>query len=178
MRISKFVTSLAALGLVSVALAGDKSHTSIAIVVDDGDENVRIELDSDQMGFDLHDMQVGENRSVVDKDGRTILVTRNADGFSFDVDGKSIDVPIAHSEHATADVIVHSDHSEVVDVQVMSSPGGMTVDALDTTMVLTAKPVDAATQQAIRSLLESSGHTGSVHFVDRQTALNNSNLMD
>jgi len=38
-----------------------------------------------------HNMQVGDNRSVVDKNGRSILVTRAEENFSFDIDGKTID---------------------------------------------------------------------------------------
>jgi len=36
-------------------------------------------------------------------------------------------------------------------------------------MIHTAKPVDEATQQAIRSLLASAGHSGDVHFIDRDS---------
>jgi H2-forming N5,N10-methylenetetrahydromethanopterin dehydrogenase-like enzyme len=36
------------------------------------------------------------------------------------------------------------------------------------TMIMTGKPVDEATQQAIRSLLESAGHDGEVRFMDRE----------
>jgi len=33
---------------------------------------------------------------------------------------------------------------------------------------MTGKPVDEATQQAIKSLLESAGHEGEVRFMDRE----------
>ena len=68
MKISKIVLALGVLCLAGVALAGEEVKTTIAIaVVDDAsDGDVRIELDSDELGFNLHDMQEGENRSIVD----------------------------------------------------------------------------------------------------------------
>ncbi len=37
------------------------------------------------------------------------------------------------------------------------------------TMIQTSKPVDEATQQAIKSLLESAGNSGDVQFIDRDS---------
>jgi hypothetical protein len=137
MAFPKIVVSVAAIGLFGVAIAQDQTRVQIEVIADDTDhEAVRIELDSDDMGFNLHDMQEGENRSIVDKEGRAILVTRNADGYSFDVDGKTIDMPLMVSGH----------HGKVAKSVHM-----------DGTMIMTGKPVDEATQQAIRSLLESAG---------------------
>ena len=148
MAFSKIVVSVAAIGLFGVAIAQDQTRVQIEVIADDTDhEVVRIELDSDDMDFNLHDMQEGENRSIVDKDGRAILVTRNADGYSFDVDGKTIDMPLmADGHHGKVGKPVH----------------------MDGTMIMTGKPVDEATQQAIRSLLESAGHGSEVRFVDRE----------
>ena len=86
MKLRKLTVVLASLGLASVALAGEEIKTRMAIALVDGDSHgeVRLELDSDDLGFNLHDMQEGENQSIVDKLGRTILVTREADGYRFD----------------------------------------------------------------------------------------------
>lgn len=169
MKLARFVTGIVAAGLMGAALAEDMTHTEIAIVVDDGaGEPLRIELDSAAMGFDLHDLQQGENRSVVDADGRTILITRNADTFTFDVDGRSVDVPITRGEHAVA--VAHGGHATGFDIEVMASAEGEGISPMDSTMIVTAEPVDGATQDAIRSLLESAGHGGSVLFIDRKHA--------
>ena len=82
-------------------LAGDdgKHERIIKVVKTGGDSDIHIEIDSNDMGFNLDDLQVGESRSVVDDDGRSILVTRSDDGFSFTVDGKTIDLPALHREH-------------------------------------------------------------------------------
>ncbi len=169
MAISKIAVSVAAIGLFGVAVAQDQTRVQIEVISDDADhEAVRIDLDSDEMGFNLHDMQEGENRSIVDKDGRTILVTRNADGYSFDVDGKTIDMPLmTGGRHGV--VIAGTEHGEDVDVRVMKHRGVAKSAHMDGTMIMTGKPVDEATQQAIRSLLESAGHDGEVRFVDRES---------
>jgi hypothetical protein len=168
MEFSKIVAGAAAIGLFGVAIAQDQTRVQIEVISDDGDhEAVRLELDSDDMGFNLHDMQEGENRSIVDKDGRTILVTRNADGYSFDVDGKTIDMPLVASGHHGV-VIADAEHGENVDVRVMKHGKVAAPVHMDGTMIMTGKPVDEATQQAIRSLLESAGHEGEVRFMDRE----------
>ena len=170
MNISRIMMLVAAMGLTGSALAGEEAKTRIAIAVvdDSSDGEVRIELDSDTMGFNLHDMQEGENRSIVDKSGRTILVTRNEDGFTFDVDGKSIDMPAFDGAHHGS-IWLEGDHSENVDVKVlhkMHKMGGESATSMDGIMIMSGKPVDDATQQAIKSLLESAGHGSEVHFVD------------
>ncbi len=177
MAFSKIVVSVAAIGLFGVAVAQDQTRVQIEVISDDANHDaVRIELDSDEMGFNLHDMQEGENRSIVDKDGRTILVTRNADGYSFDVDGKTIDMPLVVSGHHGV-VIADAEHGENVDVRVMKYGGVGTPSQygnvatpvhMDGTMIMTGQPVDEATQQAIKSLLQSAGHEGEVRFIDRE----------
>ena len=170
MTLSKIVVSLAVVGLFGAAIADDEKHVKIDVVTEGSNHDaIRIELDSAEMGFNLHDMQEGENRSIVDKEGRTILVTREADGFSFDVDGKKISMPMLHGEHATV-AMAHDGDNENIDVRVMHHAGDMTTDVMDGTMIITADPVDEATQQAIRSLLESAGHGGEAHFIDRDSA--------
>ena len=60
MAFSKVVVSVAAIGLFGVAIAQDQTRVQIEVISDDTDhEAVRIELDSDNMGFNLHDMQEG-----------------------------------------------------------------------------------------------------------------------
>ena len=121
---TKTVISLAAATvLATAAFAGEEVHTKMKMIVVDGhdDGETRIELDSDELGFDLHDMQVGENQAIVDSAGRNILVTREQDGFSIDVEGKTIKLPAFDGSHdrvwvekigADEDVDVHVIHDE------------------------------------------------------------------
>ncbi len=101
MEIRQIVFTGLVLGLAAAAFAGDEAKMKMSVVVidDSADGEVRIELDSDDLGFDLHSMQEGESQSVVDKSGRTILISRSADSFTIDVDGKTIDLPVLDGEH-------------------------------------------------------------------------------
>ncbi len=149
MRI-KQLTMLAVIGLFATAVwSGEEMHHTmkIAIVEADGDSEIRIELDSDDLGFNLHEMQVGENRSIVDKEGRSILITRGEDNFTFDVDGKTIEMPLFDGH----------------DGRVMHHGSGPMAMGLEGVMIVSEKEIDEATQQIIRTALESAGHE-KVHF--------------
>ena len=123
MKTKTVISLVAATVLASAAFAGEEVHTKMKMVVVDAsdDDATRIELDSDELGFDLHDMQVGENQAIVDSAGRNILVTREEDGFSIDVDGKTIKLPALDGSHDRVwvqklgndeDIDVHVIHDE------------------------------------------------------------------
>ena len=117
MNISKIVTSLVTIGLFSVAFAQEERHVMVEVITDDGSHDpVHVQIDSDDLGFNLHDMQEGENQAFVDDEGRTILVTREANGFTFDVDGKKISMPMLHDGEG-AMVMMHGEHAENVEVE-------------------------------------------------------------
>lgn len=94
----------------AAAFAGEKMIHKIAIEIADSsdDGEIRIVLDSDDLGFSLHDMQLGENQAIVDKEGRSILITRTEEGFRFEVDGKTINMPAFDS-----DMNLHVTHDEL-----------------------------------------------------------------
>ena len=79
MKIGKILSLAMALGLATTAFAGEQMKMKIAVVEDDGHGDIRIELDSDDIGFNLEELQEGESRSIVDKSGQSIVVTRKAD---------------------------------------------------------------------------------------------------
>jgi hypothetical protein len=138
------------------------------IEMNDGEGETRIEIDGDDLDFDLHEMQVGENRSIVDKDGRSILITRGEDNFTFDVDGKTIEMPAfgGHRGHGDANVWVSKgDFAPDVDFDVRVMHDGMAPRAMgmEGVMIISKKEIDDATQRLIRTALESAGHE-SVHF--------------
>ena len=118
MTVSKVITSLVAIGMFSVALAQEERRMHVEVISDDGvHDAVVVQIDSDDLDFDLENMQVGENQAVVDESGRTILITREEDGYRFDVEGKEISVPVLHGEHDTM-VMVDGDYDVSVDVDV------------------------------------------------------------
>ncbi|MDX1515500.1 MAG: hypothetical protein R3288_01600 [Woeseiaceae bacterium] len=166
----KFRTSLVLLAALAVGVTASaaeerKMKMAIAVVDDATHEEVRIDLDSEQLGFDLHDMQVGESRSVVDSNGQNVLITREADDFRFDVDGKSVRVPVRKGRHDEHRVVIDAgpgDHEAEVHVMHGRPP----MHAPDGVVIISGEPIDAATQQAIESLLQSAGHGDDVRFID------------
>ena len=145
----KQVAVLAATALfATAAFSGDKTHhkMEIKVVSDDGNGESVVVLDSDTLGFDMHEMQVGENRSVVDENGRAVLITRKEDGFALDVDGKTIDLPPIRGHHG-----VHG--ASDVDVRVMRAHPGGEPTGMDGVLILSGEKIDAATQDLIRTAL-------------------------
>lgn len=119
MNVAKVITSLVAIGLFGAAVAQDEARVQIEVKTDDGHGGLtHIALDGDDLGVNLHDMQEGENQAIVDEQGRTILITRETDGFRFDVDGKSIKMPLLDGDHETM-MQIHGEHDENVEVHVL-----------------------------------------------------------
>ena len=142
-----------------------KHKMAIAIVDSDGGDEMLIELDG--ADIDLHNMQVGENRSIVDETGRSILVTRQEKGFTFNIDGKTIEMP-AFMNHEEGNVwISDDDHMKNIEVDVQMLHGGMAAGSMmdsETVMIISGKEIDASTQDVIRMALQTAGHE-SVEFV-------------
>ena len=174
MRFKQFAV-IVVIGLfASTVWSGEEMHhkVEIKVISDDDDGETHLVLDSEDLGFNLHDMQIGENQSVVDKDGRAVLVTRNEDGFSFEVDGKTIDMPALDGLHEKNVWISKSDGAPDVDIEIRTLAGGMgkhhamapmAMFDEEGVMIISGKEIDAATQQIIRTALESAGHE-SVYF--------------
>jgi hypothetical protein len=161
MNAKQTATLLATILFATAAYSGEKEHhkMEIKVIADDGQGATHLTLDSDELGFNLHDMQLGENRSVVDKEGRSILVTRGEENFIFNIDGKEIEIP-AFDGHDGSNVWVSKvDFDEDIDMHVMHD--GMAPDVMfeaEGVMIFSGKAIDEATQQVIRTALESAGH--------------------
>jgi hypothetical protein len=165
---------LAAVLFAGTAYSGDKHHKmEIKVVEDDGDGETSVVIDSDDMGFKLHDLAVGETRNFVDKEGRPIEISRGDDGFSINVDGKTIDLPGIDKLHRVKGghgkrkvIIGDGEHAVDMDVRVIRA-GGPHIEMMDGegVMIFSAKEIDEATKQIIRTALESTGHE-KVHFAD------------
>jgi hypothetical protein len=152
MKFRKILLATAVVGLAGNALA-------------EGD--VTIAINSEELGFNLHDMQEGENRSIIDESGRSVLVTRTADGFTFNIDGEIVEMPALFGGHHG---MVWSEDGEEVDVNrhVIHRTQIAGRHDMNGTMIISGKPIDAATQQQIKLLLESAGYDSDVNFIDRE----------
>lgn len=150
--------TLLLLPFLTSAYADEQSKMEIKIMRDDG--NGVVEFSSDELDFDLFDMQVGENRSIVDRNGRSMLITRTADGFDLEAGGETIKIPDPGTVHAI------NGHAADVDIDVMHKKvmiqGADEADAI----IVTREAIDAVLQEKIRELLESAGVDGDVRFVD------------
>lgn len=175
MNIRVIFLIIASLGLTTLGLAEEEIVSKMMISIDDdsGEGGVHFALDSEMLGSNLDDMQVGENRSIVDENGRPILITREAEGYRLDVDGKSFDLPVLFGGHADT-MWVGDSIDEDVSIHVMRGMGEPSVSgmatvsampAMEGVMIFSPKAIDPATQQAIKSLLESAGHSDEVRFV-------------
>ncbi len=151
-------------------------HIEVALDDDQSGEQL-FRFDSQDAGFNLHDMQVGESRTITGESGETALVVRTEDGFEFDVNGKKIKmgdvggshgVAMVHREHY-ADALVNVDEDvHVAHAIKVVRVGGADDDNIAT--IITNDSLDEATQQQIRDVLSTSGHAGEVTFIDTNSA--------
>ena len=147
-------------------MAGEEHQMKfkIELAEDDGSGEVMLNLDSDDLGFRLHDMQEGETRSIVDESGRPILITRTAEGFTFNVDGKTIEMPLFGSRHGA--MWAGGGNGEDVQIHVMGDAEFMSGGSFDGVHIISSDPIDDVTQEGIKELLTSAGHSGDVKFID------------
>jgi hypothetical protein len=85
-----------ALMLSAATLASEQQRrVEIMVKADDGHEGAitSFRFDSDEAGFDLEELQLGESRAYVDEDGNNLYVVRTEDGFDFDLNGRKISLP-------------------------------------------------------------------------------------
>ena len=146
------------LPFLATAYAGEHSKMEIKVISKGADSAVRIS--SDDLDFNLLEMQVGENRSIVDSNGKNVLITRTEDGFDLDVDGEVVKIPDPGKLHGV------KDYDADVDVNVIHKKVHIGDAQESGAVIVTREAVDAATQQQIRSLLESAGVEGDVRFVE------------
>ncbi len=132
-----------------------------------GGEPIRIDLSGEELGFDLQDLQFGESRSVVDRSGRSILITRTEQGYDFEVDERTISMPAF--EHPAEGVAIVDLSEGEFDVKVMNSGHAIAAAVPAGITVITPDPLDESTQASIRSVLQAAGHEEAVTFVDQST---------
>lgn len=174
MNCTKVLLAAALLGVAGVGLAGEEKKHVMAIEVtgDSTADSTAFRWNSDELGFDLDEMQTGETRSIVDEDGRPILITRTEDGYSFNVDGKVIDLPQIHALGGDSVHWVSDDAAGDVNVHVIKGAGSATMSDTDGTVIISSEPIDETTRQSIQAILESAGHSGDLEFIDRNGSEN------
>lgn len=138
------------------------------VVAGDGDETSEMHWISDDMDFDLQDLAIGESRTIESESGKTVTITRADEGFSFDIDGKTVMMPDmgAHGSHM-AFMGDGGEHEEIdVDVQVMGDAHVMRAHHPKGITIVSGKPLDDSVKDSIRSVLISAGNGEEVTFID------------
>lgn len=147
--------------LATAAIAGEQHRTKIEIQVDDDESGLQsFKFDSEDAGFNLHDLAVGETRVLTGESGNTAQVTRTEDGFEMEVNGEKIDLGGMHDMEGMHRVAVHGDmkkHKKVKTIRTDDDHG---------VTVISSEAIDDATRDRIREVLESAGHDREVLFID------------
>ena len=173
MKTLNLLVLAASLIFATAALAQDEEQMEMQIYVAGatGGESETIHwIGSGQAGLDMQTMQIGESQSFVDESGRAILVTREQEGFRFDIDGETIVLPdfgdrpqymtLADGSDVTADFdveIVGEHHAMSTVAMPAFGPGGVTI--------ISGEPLDASIQESIKSVLMSAGRDDEVTFI-------------
>ena len=166
-RLRTFAVFLWFFLIAGAAIAGEEHRTEIKIAIDGEDNGHSVfSFDSDDSGIDLYELEVGEAKTYTDKDGNEVTVTRNEDGFQFEVAGETIvvadvlhnehDLKMLHLAHESENVVVEK-HHKVHMVQTDEDVG---------VTIISGDEIDADTRARIEQVLKEAGKDGSVMFID------------
>ena len=159
----------------TAAVAGEERQMHIEIAVDDDASGEQtFVFDSQEAGFDLHSLAIGESRTLTGKSGNMVDIRRTADGFEFDVNGKTIkvdgmpDVDVMHGTHGRHDIEMYIDDSDssVDDTKTIKKIKMIKTDHANGVTVISGREIDAATRERIQEVLKSAGQDGDVLFID------------
>jgi hypothetical protein len=155
----------------AAAFAGEEHRMLVELGVDEhGQEAEIFRFDRDDPGMSLHDMQVGESRTLTDDSGTTALVVRTEDGFEFDINGRKFRMGNVIGGHGVAtirgtrasDFLVNAGQGVHAASSVRIVDGGTG----DRVTIISGSALDETTKQQIRDVLASTGQTGDVTFID------------
>ena len=150
----------------TAVLAAAERQTRIEIAVDDDTSGEQsFVFDSEAAGFDLHSLAPGESRLLTDDSGAVATVRRTAEGFEFDVNGKTIDVDDLSETGAMHDVEMEIDGADAGVKTVKKVRIIKTGDAHAIT-VISEKEIDAETRSRVQDALQAGGHDDEILFLD------------
>ena len=142
---------------------------------DDGTGQQSFMFDSDDAGFDLQSLAVGETRAVTDASGNVANVSRTEAGFEIEVAGETIvlsDPGLGNlGDEQDYAMHMHSDaHAVDVDTDVVIEGARqiriVKTGNVDDVTVISGGAIDEATRQRIREALASAGEENEVEFID------------
>lgn len=166
-RLRTFTVFLWVSLIAGAAIASEQHRAEITIAIDeDHSDHSVFRFDSRDSGVDLHELEVGESKTYTDDDGNEVTVTRNDDGFVFDVGGEKIvvadfmndghDLKMLHLEDVDEDVVV--ERRRKVHMVKTDDDVGVTI--------ISGDEIDADTRARIKQVLEEAGKDGEILFID------------
>jgi hypothetical protein len=155
-------------GAAALAEVEEKRELKIVIAGASPDDSTTFHWVSDHADFDMQGMQLGETHSIVDESGRSVLITREVEGFRFDIDGETIMIPDmgGHEAHMAFVDVGGSDFSADIDIEVIGDHQLSTSHDADGVTIISGEPLDAATRESIKAVLQSAGRDDEVTFID------------
>ena len=150
----------------AVADVEEKREMKIVVVGDSSDDSTAFHWSSDDSDIDMQSMQIGESQSIIDESGRSVLITREAEGFKFDVDGKTIVMPDFDIDGTHMAFVGGSDFSADVDVEIIGDHQMMSSHDASGVTIISGEALDASTKESIKAVLQSAGRNDEVIFID------------
>lgn len=89
----KFILSAAAVVLALSSTAVLAKDVIVIDIDDSNNSNTHLRLDSEELGYSPSDLAIGESRTHVTEDGKTVVMTRTEEGLDINVDGEDLDLP-------------------------------------------------------------------------------------
>ena len=150
----------------AVADVEEKRVMKIVVAGDSSGDGTTIHWSSDDSDFDMQGMQLGETHSIVDESGNSVLITKEAEGFRFDVDGKTIIVPDIDTNEMHMAFLDGSDFSADVNVEIIGDHQMMSSHDIGGVTIISGEALDATTKESIKAVLQSAGRDNEVTFID------------
>ncbi len=177
MRLRTLAVFLWCLLIAGATLASEQHRAEIRIEIDgDDSEHSVFMFDSQDSGIDLDKLAVGESKTYKDGDGNDVTVTRNKDGFEFEVSGeKTVVADVLHDEHKLkVQHLAHDDADVVVKKHRKIHVVDTDVDVGVT--IISGDEIDSDTRQRIEQVLKEAGHSEEILFMDGSESPGNENV--
>jgi len=150
----------------AVADVEEKRVMKIVVAGESSGDSTTIHWASDDSEFDTQGMQLGETHSIVDESRNSVLITKVAEGFRFDVDGETIFVPDIDTNEMHMAFLDGSDFSADVDVEIIGDHQMMSSHDIGGVTIISGEALDETTKESIKAVLQSAGRDDEVIFID------------
>lgn len=164
-RLRTFVLFFWGFLIASAAIASEEHRIEIAINGDDKGLG-EFRFDSHDADIDLHELEVGESGTYTDDDGNDVTVTRNEDGFEFEVAGETtIVADVMHGEHDLRMLHLAYEGENLV-VEKVHKVHVVDTDVDVGVTIISGDEIDVDTRARIEQVLKEADKDGKIVFID------------